>query len=70
MTAGDKIATLLFWIVAASIAVIVAGDNLRIGFLFLKPWRIGAALLLCVVAAFGVRECVRSVARSCSMERS
>jgi hypothetical protein len=64
MTTGDKVATVIFWVVAGIIALIVAGDNFRIGVLQLNPWRIGAGLLLCIVAAFGARECARSIKRA------
>jgi hypothetical protein len=64
MKTGDKVATVLFWIVAGALAVIVAGDNFRIGVEYFKPWRIVAGLALCIVAAFGVRECANSIKRA------
>ena len=59
----DKVATVAFWIVASLLAIMAAGDAFRIGVTGERPWLIVGAIVVCVVAAFGVRECLRFVRR-------
>ena len=61
MKALDKITTVAFWVVACSIAVLVAGDALRRAYLFNQPWLAVGAIVLCIVAAFGARQCRRAI---------
>jgi hypothetical protein len=61
LTTGNKIATVAFWVVATCAAAIFAWYNVRIDVARANPWLFFAALVLCVAAGFGVRECIRAV---------
>ena len=61
MTTGTKIATVAFWVVTICLAAIVAWYIVRVDVARANLWLFFAALCLCVVAAFGVRECIRIV---------
>ena len=61
MTTGTKIATVAFWVVTICLAAIVAWYIVRVEVARANPWLFFAALCLCAVAAFGVRECIRIV---------
>jgi ABC-type proline/glycine betaine transport system permease subunit len=63
MKLPDKITTVAFWVVASGLAIIAAGDAIRIGVTRQRPWLVVGAVIVCVVAAFGVRECLRSIKR-------
>ena len=61
MTKGNKIATIAFWVVATCLAIAFAWYNVRPDIARTNPWRFFAALSLCAVAVFGIRECIRAV---------
>ena len=60
MKGASRIATVAFWLVAIGLAGFVAWHNLRADVARDNPLMFGASVFLCVVAAFGVRECIRA----------
>ena len=61
MTTSNKIATVVFWIVAICLAGSFAWYNIRVDVARANPWLFFAAFFLCAVVVFGVRECIRVV---------
>jgi hypothetical protein len=61
MKIQDKVTTVAFWLLACTVAVLMAGDAFRQAFTADRPWMFVAGLVLCVAAALGARECRRAI---------
>ena len=64
MKIQDKVTTVAFWIVACTVAVLMAGDAFLQAFTKDRPLMFVAGLVLCVLAALGANECRNAIRKS------
>jgi hypothetical protein len=63
MKIQDKVTTVAFWIVACTVAVLMAGDAFLQAFTKDRPLLIIGGLVLCIAAGLGANECRKAIRR-------